>query len=113
MSAEKSLEQLQWICQTIEGKSECLGAGQRSRGKRRGREVSSERWEPTKRVLGGLGRRSAGEKGTGKEAAKNLELESLTSSCRLFAGLCGEVTRWHPQQPRIFSNHRLPTAAFA
>lgn len=72
-------------------------------GKIRGREVSSEKWEPTKRVLEELGRRSASEKGTGKEAAKNLELECLRSSFRLFSGLCSEMT-----PP---STHGNPTAS--
>lgn len=63
-------------------------------GKRRGRELSSERWEPTKRVLEEDfgGRRSANEKGTGEEAAKNLELECLRSSFRVFSGLHSEIT---------------------
>lgn len=90
--------------QGSEGK---CGAGQGSGKKKRQRRVF-RKWELTKRVLEGLGRRSANEKVINKEAAKNLGLECLRSSFRLFSGLYGEMTSpVFTVTSKIFTNHPL------
>lgn len=83
------------------------GAGQRSGKKKRQRSVF-RKWELTKRVLEGLGRRSANEKVINKEAAKNLGLECLGSSFRLSSGLYSEMTSpVFTMTSKIFTNQPL------
>ena len=69
--------------QVSEGKP---GGSQGSGGKKRQRRVFRKQ-KLTKRVLEGLGKRSASEKGTNVETDKNPRLGSLRSSFRLFSGL--------------------------
>ena len=92
---------------SAQGSEGQCGAGQGGGKKKRQRRVF-RKWELTKRVLEGLGRRSANEKVTNKEAAKNLGLECLRSSFRLFSGLYSEMTSpAFTMTSKVFINHPL------